>query len=98
MNDPQKAPEGAPPVSNKLKIPEGVAPAGMIMNMDDMTEAYVKSMIAVPAMLQGIMEAVMEVADSLYVLNVYLEKKGISEGLLTEADLKGDEDGQSEAN
>lgn len=87
MNDPAKE---APQPSNKLKIPEGVGPAGPFM---DMTEAYIKSVVAIPAMLQAITETLMDISDSLSVFAIYLEKKGIAEGTLSNDDLdEGDED------
>ena len=84
------------PVSNKLKIPEGVGPAGPFM---DMTEAYVKSVVAVPALLQAVVEALVDIGDSLSVLAIYLEKKGLAEGTLSNDDLdEGDDDGKNPAN
>lgn len=88
------ASESTPPVSNKLKMPEGVAPAGIYM---DMTEAYVKSVIAIPALLSAAIESLNDISDSLYVLSVYLEKKGIADGTMTEEDLdRDDEDGKDQ--
>jgi len=93
MNDPA---ENIPPVTNKLKIPEGVGPTGPFM---DMTEAYVKSVIAIPAMLQAITETLMDISDSLSVFSIYLEKKGLAEGTLSNDDLdEGDDDGKNQAN
>jgi hypothetical protein len=93
MNDPA-APEK--PVSNKLKLPEGVGPAGPYM---DMTEAYVKSVIAIPAMLQAVTEALEDIGDSLSVFAIYLEKKGLAEGTLSNDDLdEGDENGPGKTN
>jgi len=76
-------------VSNKLKMPEGVGPNGPFM---DMTEAYVKSVVAIPAMLQAVTEALIDIGDSLGVLAIYLEKKGLAEGTLSNDDLDNEED------
>jgi hypothetical protein len=93
MNEPAGTP---PPVSNKLKMPEGVGPQGPFM---DMTEAYVKSVVAIPAMLQGMTEILSDISDALSIFALYLEKKGLSEGTLSNEDLdNGDDDGQDKAN
>ena len=73
-----------PRTTNKLKIPEGVSSTGPFV---DMQEAYVKSVVAIPAVLQVIVEILNEIADSLNLLSIYLEKKGIAEGTFTNEDL-----------
>jgi len=79
--------------SNKLKMPTGVSSTGPFV---DMTEAYVKSVVAIPACLQALTEVVAEMSDSLSVLAIYLEKKGLAEGVLNNDDLDiGEEDGKS---
>jgi len=72
-------------VSNKLKLPEGVSSTGPYM---DMTEAYVKAVIAIPAILA-------EISETLDFFALYIEKKGLSEGVLSPEDIdNGEEDGQ----
>lgn len=95
MNEPQKPLKPVPP--NVLKSPEGVAPSGMIMDMSDMTEAYVKAVIAVPDLLNMIVEGIAELTDTVSVLALYCEKKGLSEGILSPDDIEGDGDGQDKA-
>ena len=88
MNDPAAKP------SNKLKIPQGIGPDGMFM---DMTEAYVKSVIAIPAMLSAINETLNDIGDALGIFALYLEKKGLAEGTLSNDDLdEGNEDGKDQ--
>jgi len=76
---------------NKLHLPENPP-------LMDMTEAYVKSVVTVPALLNVINETLMDISDSLRVFAIYIEKKGLAEGVLSEGDLdEGDEDGQNTA-
>jgi hypothetical protein len=58
----------------------------------DMQEAYVRSVVAIPAMLQAMTEMLNEIAGSLDVLAIYCEKKGVAEGILSNEDLDGGED------
>lgn len=76
---------------NKLVMPEGISPIGPYA---DMTEAYVKSVVAIPTILTAMTEVMVEIADALGVLSLYLEKKGLAEGTLHNDDL----DGNDEAN
>jgi hypothetical protein len=89
MTDPSK-----PMPPNVLKAPDGMAPSGMIMDMSDMTEAYVKAVIAIPAMLNVLAEGIAELTDTVSVLALYCEKKGLAEGVLAPDDLEDDGDGQ----
>jgi len=87
MNEPAGK---SPHVSNKLNIPEGVGPSGPFM---DMTEAYVKSVVAIPVLLQAAVEALEDISNSLGLFAIYLEKKGLAEGTLCNDDLdEGDDD------
>jgi hypothetical protein len=81
MNEPAG---NVPPVSNKLKMPEGVGPNGPFM---DMTEAYVKSVVAIPAMLSAISDTLEDISDALGIFALYIEKKGLAEGTLSNDDL-----------
>jgi len=66
--------------SNKLKMPEGVAPSGPVM---DLAEAYMRAVVALPEVL----EELVTIADSLYVLAVYAERRGRADGILSDEDL-----------
>jgi hypothetical protein len=88
--------EATPPVTNKLKMPEGVGPTGAYA---DMTEAYVKSVVAIPAMLGAMIETLEEISGALGMLALYLEKKGLAEGVISNDDLdEGEPDGPAKAN
>jgi hypothetical protein len=60
------------------KLPEGELPGNIPVEV--LTEAYARAMCALPDILE-------DIADSLSVISLYYEKKGIQEGLLTEEDL-----------
>jgi hypothetical protein len=78
---------------NVLKMPEGVSSQGMVT---DVAEAYAKSVIAIPEILSLILEEMVSVSDSLSVLAIYAEKKGLSDGILGPDDIKGDEEDEPE--
>ena len=78
---------------NQLKMPEGVSSQGMVA---DVTEAYVKAVIAIPEILALILEEMTAVSDALSVLAVYAEKKGLSDGILGPDDIKGDDEDEPE--
>lgn len=64
---------------NKLIMPEGVASVGAVKNI---TEAYMKSILAIPEMLS-------EISESLSLISLYFERKGIAESLFTKEELDG---------
>jgi len=66
---------------NRLQVPSGMTAQGPVM---DLMEAQAKAMLAIPELLN-------DIAGSLAIIALYCEKKGISEGLFTEADLEGDD-------
>lgn len=78
---------------NRLKMPEGVAMTGPVQ---DLTEAYVKAVVALPEMLNFIAGELQGINDSLSLLSLYLERKGLSEKLFSDEDLKEDGDGKQE--
>lgn len=83
-----------PKPSNKLVMPEGVSSLGPVQ---DITEAYVKASIAVPELLVRICDELAGMNDSLSLLALYAERKGLEEKLITQDDLdKGDDDGKAE--
>lgn len=67
------------------------------MSENDVTKAYVESMIMLPAILQALIEQLADMADSMSVIALFCEKKGLGDGLFTEDDLSG-EDGEAEPN
>lgn len=78
--------------SNKLNIPKGISTTGPVENI---TEAYVGSVMNIPEMLSELNNTLMEISDSLALLALYVEKKGLVEGVLHNDDLdNGDEDGK----
>jgi hypothetical protein len=66
---------------SKLKMPAGVSSLGPMV---DVTEAYMKAIIAIPEILENI-------SESLWVIGQYFEKKGVSETLFTEEELYGND-------
>lgn len=62
------------------------------MSESDVTKAYIESMIMLPAILQAVIEQLGDIADSLSVVALYCEKRGINEALFTDADLTDDKD------
>lgn len=69
MTDPQNP--------NRLKIPAGVSSEGPAM---DATEAYVKAVIAIPAYLKLLTDAIEELVEAVNVLAAYCEKEGVEKG------------------
>jgi hypothetical protein len=84
MDEPKK-----PPLSNKLLMPEGISAVGPVM---DVQEAYVRSVMAIPEVLQHILATLMEINDSLGIMALYTEKKGLKEEIITAEDLEGGDD------
>ena len=70
---------------NVLKMPEGVASTGMVA---DMAEAYMKAVIALPEIME-------DIADSMAVIALYCQKKGLNEGILTDDDLEHGDVGEN---
>jgi hypothetical protein len=84
MNDPdQKIPK------NKLVMPEGISAVDPVM---DIQEAYVRSIMALPEVLQHILDELQDMNGNLGVLALYFEKKGLKDELFAEEDLQGEED------
>ena len=65
--------------SNKLKMPDGVTPLGMVQ---DASEILVQTLTALP-------EILLDIAGSLSVIALYCERKGLAEALLTDEDIEG---------
>ena len=80
-NAPGAAPNNPP---NRLRIPEGVSATGPVA---DITEAYVRAVIALPEILQ-------DIGDSLALIAMYVEKKGLAEGILKNDDVDGGDDNE----
>lgn len=89
MTDPG-TPEKKP--DNILKMPEGISPSGIVFDMSDMTEAYVKSVMAIPALLEDLVEGITGLIDTLSVISLYYEKKGLADGVLAPGDIEEDDD------
>jgi hypothetical protein len=90
MTDPG-TPEKKP--DNILKIPEGMSPAGMIFDMSDMTEAYVKSVMTIPEKLDDLVDEISGLIDVLSIITLYCEKKGLADGVLAPDDIERPDDG-----
>jgi len=71
---------------HKLKMPEGVSPVGLV---DSPQDAFVKMMTAIP-------EILLDIADSLSMIALYVEKRGFNEGVLTNEDIEGKEEPDAE--
>lgn len=84
------------PLSNQLKMPEGVSSTGPV---SDVTEAYVNAVIAIPAILDNIATELSAMNDFLSVLSLYAEKRGVNEGIIApdEIEKDGDDDGKESA-
>lgn len=63
--------------NNKLKLPEGVTAQGPVM---DLAEAYMKAVVALPEILEDMVDAMNMVA-------LYCERKGMQEGIISADDL-----------
>lgn len=83
-----ETPKQDPQDPHELKIPKGISPVGPVQ---DMAEAYMKSIIALPEYLHAIMDELSGINDSLELLALYIEKKGLAEGTLTNEDLEREE-------
>jgi len=64
------------------------------MSEEEIGKAYIESMIALPVLLQSVMEQLIEMSSSLSILALYYEKKGLTEALFTDSDLTGDDNEQ----
>lgn len=67
---------------NVLKMPEGVSSAGMVA---DLTDAYIKAVISLPEIME-------DVADSMAIVALYCQRKGVAEGIMSDEDLEDDAD------
>ena len=82
--------------NHQLKMPAGVSATGPVQ---DVADAYVKAIIAIPELLNIIAGEMQGINDSLSLIALYTERKGLSEKLLSEEDLKEpDDDGKQPAN
>jgi len=75
---------------NKLQLPEGVTPEE-ITAAANVTESYVKAVMEIPDALAELAGILQEINNSLGLLALYAEKKGVKEGLLDDADLAPEE-------
>lgn len=80
-----------PENENILKIPQGMASIGPV---DNVTEAYLKSILALPDRLKEITDALDNIDSNLSVIALYCEKKGLSENLFAPDDFDGGENGK----
>lgn len=73
-----------------LKLPQGVSPMGPVK---DLAEAYMKSVVALPEIFTAFLDRMEELSDSLAVLSLYAERKGIADGIIGKDELDhGDEE------
>lgn len=79
--------------SNKLVMPEGVSSIGPVV---DIQEAYVRSVMAIPELLQHVLVELHDISGSIGILALYFEKKGLAEGLIQPMDLEPEEDNNGE--
>ena len=61
------------------------------MTEEEVGRAYLESMIMLPNILQALLEQMVTISDSLSLISLYAEKKGLNEALFTEDDITGDE-------
>lgn len=77
-----------------LKMPEGVSPNGPVQ---DISEACLKAIMALPEILTGIGEVLNQIDSSLDTIALYFERRGVSEGHLSPEDLSEERDDGSDA-
>ena len=75
---------------NKLQLPEGVTPEE-ITAAANVTENYVQAVMAIPDALAELAGILQEINNSLGMIALYAEKKGIKEGVIDDADLAPEE-------
>ena len=73
------------PKKSVVNAPEGVSAQGVV---EDLTEAYLKSMIALPEILS-------QISNDLAFIALYFERKGESEMIFKDGDLDETGEGQS---
>ena len=77
------------PLPNQLKMPEGVSSLGPV---ESITEAYVKAVVAIPEMLEGVLNELATISDSMAILALYAERQGKAGALFTPEDEETIED------
>ena len=65
--------------SNKLKMPDGITPLGMVQ---DASDVLIQTLTSLP-------EILLDISDSLSVIALYCEKKGLVEGIISNEELEG---------
>jgi hypothetical protein len=70
--------------NKKLNVPRGVDEKGIV---EDTYALYTKAVIAIPEMLESLIASVDSLADSIDIMALYAERKGKSEGILSDDDL-----------
>jgi len=68
--------EGKDLPKKKLDIPQGVSAQGVVK---DISEAYIKAVLAIPDALEAIANCMDAQTTCLYVIADYIKKKGIAE-------------------
>lgn len=79
--------------SRKLKFPEGVGPQGAYK---DASEAVVKSLVAIPECLCAISDRLDALIEQNELLMLYIERRGKSEGYLSDEDMIAGEENEGE--
>lgn len=74
----------------KLSVP------GKVKNEQETAAEYLESMVMMPMILEQIREELSIIRDSMGVIALYMEKKGLAEGYLKESDLLTKEEEDAE--